>query len=165
MSQATGLQDITADPESLTRLSLSELRALWGECCPKQPPSPHRSILIRDLAFVTQSGGTKLPRETDVLVRAAMKQASVIRSSTGKGGAVKGRPKSPAARAASDLPAGAVLMREWGGQTHQVTVLGGGWFQYQGKSYKSLSKLANEITGDHWSGPVFFGLHRFRKEA
>jgi len=165
MTKPAYLAKYITDPDSLNRLSFSELRALWGQCCPKTRPPPHRCLLERELAFVAQSGGTKLPRETDVLVRAAMKQASVSRSPAGKGGALKGRTKMPSSRAVDDLPAGVQLKREWGGQTHEVTVLGGGWFQYKNQSYKSLSKLANEITGAHWSGPCFFGLHRFRHKS
>jgi hypothetical protein len=33
-------------------------------------------------------------------------------------------------------------------------------FEYAGKSYSSLSKIAQAITGAHWSGPRFFGLNR-----
>ena len=33
-------------------------------------------------------------------------------------------------------------------------------FEHAGRSYASLSKIAWEITGAHWSGPRFFGLVR-----
>jgi hypothetical protein len=33
-------------------------------------------------------------------------------------------------------------------------------FEYAGKTYSSLSKIAQTITGAHWSGPRFFGLNR-----
>jgi hypothetical protein len=32
--------------------------------------------------------------------------------------------------------------------------------EYAGKTYSSLSKIAQTITGAHWSGPLFFGLNR-----
>lgn len=163
MSKALDLPTITQDPDRLNRLSLAELRALWGLCCPKIPPSSHRAILVRDLAFVAQSDETRLPKETDALIRAAMKVASVTRSPDE--GHRRDKPRMPMPKATQDLPAGAVLMREWGGGTHKVTVLGGGWFQYQGHSYKSLSKVAFVITGAHWSGPCFFGMHLARKKA
>lgn len=163
MPNTLHLPAVAHDPDRLNRLSLAELRAFWGQCCPKTPPSHHRAILVRDLAFVAQSGGTKWPRETDALIRAAMKAASVIRSPDEE--AERVQPRLPSPKAVQDLPPGAVLMREWGRQTHKVTVLGGGWFQYQGRSYKSLSKVARVITGAHWSGPCFFGLHRARKLA
>jgi Protein of unknown function (DUF2924) len=55
------------------------------------------------------------------------------------------------------LKPGARLMREWHGRTHTVTVTEDG-FEYAGTSYPSLTKIAQKITGAHWSGPRFFGL-------
>lgn len=52
---------------------------------------------------------------------------------------------------------GAVLVREWKGQSHRVMVLEDG-FAYEGKSYSSLSEIARLITGARWNGPRFFGL-------
>lgn len=63
-------------------------------------------------------------------------------------------------RVPSSAPAlrpGARLLREWQQHTHEVTVLDQG-FEYQGKTYRSLSAIAREITGTPWSGPLFFGL-------
>ena len=54
------------------------------------------------------------------------------------------------------------LVREWNGRKYHVAVLGKDEFQYNGKVYKTLSAIAKEITGAHWSGPLFFGL---RKQA
>ena len=31
-------------------------------------------------------------------------------------------------------------------------------FRWQGRHYRSLSRIAREITGARWSGPRFFGL-------
>jgi hypothetical protein len=50
---------------------------------------------------------------------------------------------------------GTVLLREWGGANHQVTVFKDGVL-FQGKCYRSLSEVARVITGSRWSGPLFF---------
>jgi Protein of unknown function (DUF2924) len=55
------------------------------------------------------------------------------------------------------LSPGTRLMREWQGQTHHVTVATDG-FEYDGKTWRSLSAVARSITGTAWSGPVFFGV-------
>lgn len=55
------------------------------------------------------------------------------------------------------LVPGARLMREWGGRTHVVDVIEGG-FVFEAKVYPSLTAIAGRITGAHWSGPRFFGL-------
>ena len=52
---------------------------------------------------------------------------------------------------------GARLMREWGGRTHVVDVIQGGYV-FEAKVYPSLTAIARKITGAHWSGPRFFGL-------
>jgi hypothetical protein len=54
---------------------------------------------------------------------------------------------------------GTRLVREWHGRAHAVIVLEDG-FEYQGRRYASLSRIASLITGTRWSGPVFFGLKR-----
>ncbi|GHE80211.1 hypothetical protein GCM10019059_43150 [Camelimonas fluminis] len=55
------------------------------------------------------------------------------------------------------LKAGARLVREWGGNIHEVTVTETG-FIWKGEVWTSLSAIAGEITGARWSGPRFFGL-------
>lgn len=52
---------------------------------------------------------------------------------------------------------GAILVREWKGTSHRVTVVDHG-FSYQGQPYTSLSEVARLITGTRWNGPWFFGL-------
>ena len=42
-------------------------------------------------------------------------------------------------------------------RTHTVCVTDDG-FEFQGKTYRSLTKIALHITGAQWSGPRFFGL-------
>jgi hypothetical protein len=59
---------------------------------------------------------------------------------------------------------GAVLVREWKGQSHRVTVLQDG-FAYQDKAYASLSEIARAITGARWNGPRFFGLRENGQES
>lgn len=56
-----------------------------------------------------------------------------------------------------DVPIGAVLTREWKGvpQTVQRTARG---FEWNGRTYASLTAAARAISGGIWSGPLFFGL-------
>ena len=42
-----------------------------------------------------------------------------------------------------------------------VTVMQTG-FDYQGRSFASLSAVARHITGSQWNGPAFFGLRERR---
>ena len=54
---------------------------------------------------------------------------------------------------------GSELVRVWNRRTYRVVVLENG-FSHEGRTYKSLSEIALEITGTKWNGPRFFGLRR-----
>jgi hypothetical protein len=49
-----------------------------------------------------------------------------------------------------------VLVRDWGGVTHQAQVLENGVL-FRSKRYNSLSEVARIITGTRWSGPLDCG--------
>jgi hypothetical protein len=49
------------------------------------------------------------------------------------------------------LKTGATLVRQWRGHTHTVLVREDG-FEYDGRRYRSLTVIAERITGAHWSG-------------
>ena len=57
-----------------------------------------------------------------------------------------------------DFAPGTILLREWGEREHRVAVSATGLFEYEGQTFKSLTAVARQITGTHWSGPLFFGL-------
>jgi hypothetical protein len=62
------------------------------------------------------------------------------------------------------LRLGARLIRTWKGTTHEITVVERG-FAYRGRRYRSLTEIAQAITGAHWSGPRFFGLKTARGDV
>ena len=55
------------------------------------------------------------------------------------------------------LEPGAILVREWHGTKHRVVILESG-VRFRDQRYRSLSEVARVITGNRWSGPLFFGL-------
>src|SRR3984893_18181414 len=57
------------------------------------------------------------------------------------------------------LKPGTTLVRQWRGHSHTVVVREDG-FEYDGQRYRSLSVIAEKITGAHWSGRRFFGVSR-----
>src|SRR5215210_3117336 len=63
------------------------------------------------------------------------------------------------------LKAGTVLVREYAGERHTVTVVPGGYV-WRETTYPSLSTIARAITGTAWNGPRFFGLrvHEVKNE-
>lgn len=72
---------------------------------------------------------------------------STVRRSLLSGEAPRPSPATP----------GTVLIREWHGQHHRVTVFPND-IEYAGERYRSLSEIARVITGHKRSGPAFFGL-------
>jgi DUF2924 family protein len=136
---------LAAEITSLSEAGITNLRERWKTLYGKQPSGGlGRSFLIRAIAYRLQEkafGGLK-PSTRRLLARVATEAAA--------GSA----PKRPPVRKAE---MGTILVREWQGKTHRVTVLGDG-VSFNGKRYRSLSEVAREITGSRWSGPRFFGL-------
>lgn len=68
------------------------------------------------------------------------------------------------------LPAaGSVIKREYKGSEYEVIVRASD-FEFEGRSFPTLSWVAREITGTNWNGFLFFGLSKRgggkpRKEA
>lgn len=63
------------------------------------------------------------------------------------------------------LPApGTVIHKKYKGCNYSITILENG-FEYEGALYKSLSAIANEITGSHWNGFEYFGLREPRSNS
>jgi len=54
---------------------------------------------------------------------------------------------------------GTMLTRQYKGATIRVMVLEKG-FEYNGKRYRTLSSISQEITGSRWNGYHFFGLQK-----
>jgi len=52
---------------------------------------------------------------------------------------------------------GSVINKIYKGNAIKVKVLEKG-FEYEDKYYRTLSQVANTVTGDHWNGYMFFGL-------
>ena len=146
-------QNVNTRIDHLEKLSRAELRVLWErEFFEKVPATLGRDILALGIAYARQErrhGGLAKPvaKELDRLL------ASVLRD--GKAGAPK-----PATTA---LPrTGTVLVREWRGTTHHVTIMDDR-FIWNGTSYPSLSRIAQAITGTKWNGPRFFGMREVKR--
>jgi len=52
---------------------------------------------------------------------------------------------------------GSMITKIYKGNALKVKVLEKG-FEYEGKHYRTLSQVANVVTGDHWNGYLFFNL-------
>ena len=136
---------LAAEIAGLSKAGIKDLRERWKTLYGKAPSGDiGRSFLIRAIAYRLQEqafGGLK-PSTRRLLARVAEETAA------------GSSPKNPQIRKAET---GTILVREWQGNAHRVTVLDDG-VSFNGKRYRSLSEVAREITGSRWSGPRFFGL-------
>jgi Protein of unknown function (DUF2924) len=143
-SDCTDLAKADHQIAELRDRSTPELRLAWRQSHRTgPPPGLSRDLLIRALVHQLQeraAGGASraLRRRLQTLVGEFEK-----RSASFDAGIV---PKT-----------GTTLVRQWRGHAHTVLVREDG-FDYEGRHYRSLTVIAERITGAHWSGPRFFGL-------
>lgn len=126
----------------LSTLDLESLRTVWRSTFKRENRGIPRGILLRMLAWQIQErafGGYE--RATD----------KALDRYAGAGGGIDG--------AGRHLRPGTVLVREYQGNRHTVTVMPEG-FVWQDQTYSNLSKIARAITGVKWNGPRFFGLRQ-----
>lgn len=132
--------------ETLAAMSQARLRAEWRRWHKGQlmPAGLGRDLATRAIAWAMQEkvhGG---------LTPAVTRQLRSLTNELEKTGDIEiGKGFS--------LKPGTKLTREWHGQIYHVLVLEEG-YQFQDRHYRSLTPIAREITGVHWSGPRFFGL-------
>jgi hypothetical protein len=136
---------VLAEIEGLRSLSREQLNQRWRELfASERPPRVSRELMIKALAYRLQEktlGGLK----------------PATRRLLESWGRKNGEPSLPTQPVNTQLKAGTVLVREWHGTTHRVTVSDDG-YRFDSKRYRSLSEIARTITGSRWSGPLFFGL-------
>ena len=118
---------------ALVALSDADLREEWRRVyrtgAPRLPPD----LLRRGIAYRLQE-------------RAFGKMSPQVARVLASGG-----------RAAPEITAGTRLVREWNGRTIDVVATEAGML-WEGRTYRSLSAIAREVTGTPWSGPRFFGI-------
>lgn len=131
----------------LEDLGSAALRVRWEQIYGRPPSSRiSKDFMILALGWVVQSkiqgGLSRQSREHLAKLTSDFKAGRDLALGSGARGC---------------LAPGVTLVREWYGATHQVLVLDKG-FSWQGKTWRSLSQIAREVTGARWNGPAFFGL-------
>ena len=133
------------DLADLGHLSVSQLRDLWQKEVGEKPPrSFGRELLALGIAYVRQE------RRYGGLRKASVRELDRLfgRMLAGSNGECRAPPLGRP---------GTILVREWQGATHHVTVVADGYV-WNGRTHSSLSGIARAITGTKWNGPRFFGL-------
>lgn len=133
---------IESDVRQLATLNLQELRDVWIKRFGSTPKLRSIELLRLMLAWRIQA-----------------KALGGLDANTKHKLALKGK-TAPEGHA---LGHGAILRRTWQGRTIEVIVETQG-FRFEGKTYCSLSAIAEAVTGTRWNGPRFFGLRKERAQ-
>ncbi len=133
--------------KSFSKLPLNELRQIWAKAWGSEPHLRiGRTMLEKSLGYKKCEGrGHGLTSDQQIKLGQLIKQYK----------------RNPACfdEPSVQLRPGTRLVRMHEGKKHSVVVKSDG-FEYQGRTYSSLSKIANDITGKRWNGWVFFGLKK-----
>src|ERR1700687_4303066 len=144
-------EELAQELKDLETRGDDELKDCWSSLYGTKPPQKiHRSLLIAAVAHRLQENALGALKSS--VRRHLMQAANYPATSRPSPTPLSLRPR-----------AGPVLVRDWGGVTHQVRVLEDGVL-FRSKRYKSLSQVARVITGTRWSGPLFFGLKSTREQ-
>ena len=131
------------NPEELKTVDTDRLQAIWRTLFKDRCQPRSRDLVIREIAHLLQErahGG--------ISVRAQNQMNRLV----------DGKAHQPVNK--YTFYSNSQIVREWNGKKYHVAVLGKNAFKYDGNIYKTLSAVAKEITGAHWSGPLFFGLRK-----
>ena len=136
---------IAAQIVDLDHLPMAELWVLWDRYFERRPDHPNRTHVESRVAYKLQeeAHGGLAPQTRQRLEAIGAKHSKIK---------LRAKPRT------FSFAPGTVLLREWGEREHRVTVNADGHFEYEGHRFKSLTAVARHITGQHWSGPLFFGL-------
>jgi hypothetical protein len=145
--------DVLARIAALRTTPFPQLKKLWQELYQSELPGLNRQWIVSRLTYRIQELAMEkeigsLERRLDALANTCL--GSNLRKDR---------------RQAIHRPVvGTRIFRHYQNVEYQVTVLADG-FAFDGRKYKSLSRIAQIITGKSWSGPAFFGLVGKKGEA
>lgn len=154
-------KSITEEIRELREMTVPELRARYREVFGEETRSHHKQQLFRKVAWRIQElaeGGLserarararEIANEADIRVRPPR---DFLNGAAG-----------PRLRDTRLPVPGTVIEKEYKGHVVSVRVLDKG-FEYGGRTYRSLSAVAREVTGTNWNGLLFFGLAKKRGE-
>mgnify|MGYP000586724071 CR=1 FL=1 len=121
---------------SLNRMSVDELREKWRDLYGSEPPGYGALTLKKRLAYRIQE-----------LFYGGLSEHTVKKITH----------KKPANKKHKNVLPGTRFIREWNDNRYEVIARKNG-FEYDGRTFRSLTAIATEITGVKWNGPLFFGL-------
>ncbi len=178
-----GIQTLSAQLIALEGMNTAQLKNKWREVFGEDSRSHNRQYLMKRLQYRIQEqaqGGISEAARQRILELASTSTLRYRGAPSSQSPAVDTmmpntqatpiqeqapcapveQPQTQAHPKDPRLPApGTLLQKQFQGERVEVKVLDEG-FEFKGRTYKSLSKIARIITGTHWNGFVFFGLKK-----
>lgn len=152
---------LAAELARLKDLGVHEMQERFRELFGFQARSTHQAYLRKRLAFRIQELSLSGLSEN---ARLRMEELATAPFPEPR----RPKPPSPGKKdKPRDLrlpPPGSIFTRNYQDKVHEVKVLLDG-FEYGGKHYRTLSKVAREITGMQWNGYLFFHCAPRRKKG
>jgi hypothetical protein len=153
--------NVEKEVAALKAMTVPELRARYAEVFGEECRSHHKALLWKRIIWRMQAnaeGGLSDParrRAEELANDADLRIYAPKVTAAGAGPLAVGRIAAPTD---GRLPVpGTVMVREYKGRAIRVTVLDDG-FECGGEVYRSLSAVAQQVTGAHWNGMLFFGM-------
>jgi len=158
--------------DELSRMTVAQLQQKYLQVFGEEARSHHRQFLFRRIAWRIQAlaeGGLSERARSRALEIANDADLRIQAPKTQFGPNVTLDPKLSVSRKVSSAldprlpPPGSYLEREFKGRRVIVKVLLDG-FEFDGKIHRSLSAIAQEVTGTKWNGFLFFNLTSMEEE-
>lgn len=137
---------VVSQISQLPELQMSAIKSLWLKIFHGDVPNHNRQFLERRIAYKLQEIEYRKV-DPNLLDRNKRRIESLMQTG-------KTRTRDPDYRPV----AGTVLTREYQDKEYRVIATADGNYNFDGRTFQSLSHIAREITGTRWSGPLFFGL-------
>ena len=152
------MQSAIEDIEALLAMSVGELVDLYESLWGRPPRSKNKDYLRKRIAWKREEARTGgLSKKAKARLEELIAELEIDWGQPK--GAVTGTLER-AKKAAATLSLGTTIRRQWRGRDIVVLVRDDGRFEHEGQVYASLTGLAKAATGQHISGPAFFGLKK-----
>src|SRR5262245_50124432 len=158
--------DVAQQIEALAQMTVSQLRDRYIEVFGEESRSNHKQFLFRRIAWRIQAlaeGGLsqrarrralEIANDADLRIRAPKAKFGLDVTMDPKLSVSRKVASAPDPRLP---PPGTYLQREYKGRRVLAKVLVDG-FEFDGKIYRSLSAIAQDVTGTKWNGFLFFNV-------
>jgi hypothetical protein len=157
--------NIAKEVAAMRRMTMNELRARYAEAFGETTNANNRAWLVKRIAWRLQARAEGGLSERARARATELADDADLRLSPPKAPAVSAAPERTVTLALKFdndhrlPPPGSILTRNYKGESLQVKVLEDG-FEFEGKTFKTLSAVAKAITGSHCNGFHFFRLNR-----